>query len=150
MELLNALGTLYQALGLLLAGLVIVLALALGGPPQRACGVITLLDAASLYLLMSFSDYRQVLWIVHVRSVLVFVAYGWAVTRWRDRWLVLLMGLQGFTILLHLSASSDASILRRTTSQLLNGTGWLMLIILAAASIGAAVQRHDARRLRRR
>lgn len=146
MDLLQALATLYQILGFSAGFLVIAIALAFGGAPHRACAMIALFDALGLYVLMSALDLNQVEWMVQVRSVLVFLAYGCVVFRWKDRWLVLLMGLQGFAVLLHLSTLLDDSILMPTTSLLLNGTGWLMLIILASASIASAFQRGDARR----
>lgn len=149
MDLLQALATLYQILGFSAGFLAIAIALAFGGAPHRACAVIALFDALGLYVLMSALDLNQVEWMVQVRSVLVFLAYGCAVYRWKDRWLVLLMGLQGFAVLLHLSTLLDDSILMPTTSLLLNGTGWLMLLILVTATITHAFQKHDARRARK-
>jgi hypothetical protein len=146
MDLLQALATLYQILGFFAGFIVIGLALVLGGPPHRACAIIALFDALGLYVLMSALDLDQVDWMVQVRSILVFLAYGLVVFRWSDRWLVLLMGLQGFAVLMHLSNLLDDSIHASTTSLLLNATGWLMLILLATASVAHAFQRSDAKR----
>lgn len=146
MDLLQALATLYQILGFFAGFLVIAITLALGGPPHRACAIIALFDALGLYVLMSALNLDQVDWMVQLRSVFVFFAYGFAVFRWRDRWLILLMGLQGFAVLLHLSNILDATIHPSTTSLLLNATGWLMLILLATASVAYAFQRSDAKR----
>ena len=63
---------------------------------------------------------------------------------------ILMMALQGCALLLHLSSWLDASLLARSNALLRNGIGWLMMILLASASIGKAIQRHDARRRRRR
>ncbi|WP_292226570.1 hypothetical protein [Brevundimonas sp.] len=144
MDLLQALATLYQILGFFAGFLVIAIALVLGGPPHRACAIIALFDALGLYVLMSALNLDQVDWMVQLRSVFVFFAYGFTVFRWRDRWLILLMGLQGFAVLLHLSNILDRTIHPSTTSLLLNATGWLMLILLATASVAHAFQRSDA------
>ncbi|QYC08975.1 hypothetical protein [Brevundimonas nasdae] len=146
MDLLQALATLYQILGFAAGFIVIAVALLLGGPSHRACAIIALVDALGLYVLMSALDLNQVEWMVQLRSILVFLAYGLVVFRWSDRWLVLLMGLQGFAVLLHLSNLLDDSIHTATTSLLLNATGWLMLILLATASVAHAFQRSDEKR----
>lgn len=145
MDLLQALATLYQILGFFAGLLVIGLALAIGQTPHRLCALIALIDALGLYLLMSALDLEQVEWMVQLRSALVFLAYGLVVYHWKDRWLILLMGLQGFAVLLHLSAQFDDSILRPTTGLLLNATGWLMLTVLLTATIVSAFQRNDAK-----
>lgn len=150
MDLLQALATVYQILGFSAVFLVITVAMVFGGPPHRACALIALFDALALYVLMSALDLKQVEWMVQVRSVLVLLAYSGVVFRWRDRWLVMLMGLQGFAVILHLSTMLDDDILMPTTSLLLNVTGWSMLIILTSASVAWALQRNDAKRAYRR
>lgn len=150
MDLLQALATVYQILGFSAVFLVITVAMVFGGPPHRACALIALFDALALYVLMSALDLKQVEWMVQVRSVLVLLAYSGVVFRWRDRWLVMLMGLQGFAVILHLSTMLDDDILMPTTSLLLNVTGWSMLIILTSATVAWALQRNDAKRAYRR
>lgn len=150
MDLLQALATVYQILGFSAVFLVITVAMVFGGPPHRACALIALFDALALYVLMSALDLKQVEWMVQVRSVLVLLAYSGVVVRWRDRWLVMLMGLQGFAVILHLSTMLDDDILMPTTSLLLNVTGWSMLIILTSATVAWALQRNDAKRAYRR
>ena len=150
MDLLQALATVYQILGFSAVFLVITVAMVFGGPPHRACALIALFDALALYVLMSALDLKQVEWMVQVRSVLVLLAYSGVVFRWRDRWLVMLMGLQGFAVILHLSTMLDDNILMPTTSLLLNVTGWSMLIILTSATVAWALQRNDAKRAYRR
>lgn len=150
MDLLQALATVYQILGFSAVFIVIIVAMVLGGSPHRACALIALFDALGLYVLMSALDLKQVEWMVQARSILILLAYSAAVFRWRDRWLVVLMGLQGFAVLLHLSTRLDDGILMPTTSLLLNVTGWSMLIILGAASIASALQRNDAKGAYRR
>lgn len=150
MDLLQALATVYQILGFSAVLLVITVAMVFGGPPHRACALIALFDALALYVLMSALDLKQVEWMVQVRSVLVLLAYSGVVVRWRDRWLVMLMGLQGFAVILHLSTMLDDDILMPTTSLLLNVTGWSMLIILTSATVAWALQRNDAKRAYRR
>lgn len=150
MDLLQALATVYQILGFSAVFLVITVAMVFGGPPHRACALIALFDALALYVLMSALDLKQVEWMVQVRSVLVLLAYSGVVVRWRDRWLVMLMGLQGFAVILHLSTMLDDDILMPTTSRLLNVTGWSMLIILTSATVAWALQRNDAKRAYRR
>lgn len=150
MDLLQALATVYQILGFSAVFLVITVAMVFGGPPHRACALIALFDALALYVLMSALDLKQVEWMVQVRSVLVLLAYSGVVFRWRDRWLVVLMGLQGFAVILHLSTMLDDDILMPTTSLLLNVTGWSMLIILTSATVAWALQRNDAKRAYRR
>lgn len=150
MDLLQALATVYQILGFSAVFLVITVAMVFGGPPHRACALIALFDALALYVLMSALDLKQVEWMVQVRSVLVLLAYSGVVFRWRDRWLVMLMGLQGFAVILHLSNMLDDDILMPTTSLLLNVTGWSMLIILTSASVAWTLQRNDAKRAYRR
>lgn len=112
--------------------------------------MIALFDALALYVLMSALDLKQVEWMVQVRAIIVFIAYGFAVLRWPDRWLVILAGLQGFAVILHLSTLLDEAILMPTTSLLLNVTGWSMLIILASASVAQVFQGSDAKRAYRR
>ncbi len=150
MDLLQALATVYQILGFSAVFLVITVAMVFGGPPHRACALIALFDALALYVLMSALDLKQVEWMVQVRSVLVLLAYSGVVFRWRDRWLVMLMGLQGFAVILHLSTMLDDDILMPTTSLLLNVTGWSMLIILTSATVAWTLQRNDAKRAYRR
>lgn len=150
MDLLQALATVYQILGFSAVFLVITVAMVFGGPPHRACALIALFDALALYVLMSALDLKQVEWMVQIRSVLVLLAYSGVVVRWRDRWLVMLMGLQGFAVILHLSTMLDDDILMPTTSLLLNVTGWSMLIILTSATVAWALQRNDAKRAYRR
>lgn len=147
---LAALDDLHQILGYMATALALVLALALGRSPERACALIVVAETIVDIAVMSHIDPSIRWWVVQIKAGLVLAAYAAAVWRWPDRWLILMMALQGCALLLHLSSWLDASLLARSNALLRNGIGWLMMILLASASIGKAIQRHDARRRRRR
>lgn len=147
---LAALDDLHQILGYMATALALGLALALGRGPERACALIVVAETFVDIAVMSHIDPSIRWWVVQIKAGLVLAAYAAAVWRWPDRWLILMMALQGCALLLHLSSWLDASLLARSNALLRNGIGWLMMILLASASIGKAIQRHDARRRRRR
>lgn len=143
---LNAFDDLHQILAIMAVILVIGLALTIGRGPERLCALILLFDTFGIVLLITLFDQPSRLWMVHAKAILVLLAYGGVLWRWPHRWLILLAALQIFAVILHLSAWVDGSILIMVNSLLLNGVGWLMMIVLVAATIGGAVQRHDAKR----
>lgn len=147
---LAALDDLHQILGYMATALALGLALALGRGPERACALIVVAETFVDIAVVSHIDPSIRWWVVQIKAGLVLAAYAAAVWRWPDRWLILMMALQGCALLLHLSSWLDASLLARSNALLRNGIGWLMMILLASASIGKAIQRHDARRRRRR
>lgn len=147
---LAALDDLHQILGYMATALALVLALGLGRGPERTCALIVVAETLVDIAVMSQVDPSIRWWVVQIKAGLVLAAYAAAVWRWPDRWLILMMALQGCALLLHLSSWLDASLLARSNALLRNGIGWLMMILLASASIGKAIQRHDARRRRRR
>ena len=147
---LAALDDLHQILGYMATALALVLALGLGRGPDRTCALIVVAETLVDIAVMSQVDPSIRWWVVQIKAGLVLAAYAAAVWRWPDRWLILMMALQGCALLLHLSSWLDASLLARSNALLRNGIGWLMMILLASASIGKAIQRHDARRRRRR
>ena len=146
---LAALDDLHQILGYMATALALVLALALGRGPERTCALIVVAETLVDIAVMSQVDPSIRWWVVQIKAGFVLAAYAAAVWRWPDRWLILMMALQGCALLLHLSSWLDASLLARSNALLRNGIGWLMMILLASASIGKAIQRHDARRRRR-
>lgn len=143
---LNAFDNLYEITALFGIVLTVGLGLGLGGAPERVCALVLLLDAFGMLLLLAALDYTPGYWMVPAKSALWLAAYGAASWRWPDRWLILMTGLQGFSVLLHLSVGLDRDVLFPINSLLLNGVGWLMMILLSAASIGAFFKRKDARR----
>lgn len=146
---LSALDDLHQILGYMATALAIVLALALGRGPERACALVVLAETFVDIAVMSQVDPSVRWWVVQIKAGLVLAAYAAAVWRWPDRWLILMMALQGCALLLHLSSWLDASLLARSNALLRNGIGWLMMILLASASIGKAIRRHDDAHRRR-
>lgn len=147
---LNAFDDLHQILGYMATALTVGLALVIGRGPERVCVLIVLFETFVDIAILSQFDQSSRWWMVQIKAILVLSAYAAAVWRWPDRWLILLAALQGFAVLLHLSNWVDATILLRVNSLLLNGVGWLMMIVLAAATIGGALKRHDASRSERR
>jgi hypothetical protein len=143
---LNAIDDLHQILNYMATVLTVVLALALGRGPERACALIVLFEALLDILLLSQFDRSTRWWMGQIKALLVLTAYGAAVWRWPDRWLILLAGLQGFAVLLRLSTWFDAALPLRVNSLLLNSVGWLMTIVLVSASVGGALKRHDIQR----
>ena len=146
----SAFDDLHQILSYMATALTIGLALLIGRGPERACGLIVAAETFVDIVVMSQFDPSIRWWAVQIKAGLVLAAYAAAVWRWPDRWLILMMALQGCALLLHLSSWLDASLLARSNALLRNGIGWLMMILLASASIGKAIQRHDARRRWRR
>lgn len=143
---LSALDDLHQILGYMATALAVVLALALGRGPERTCALIVVGETFVDIAVMSQIDPSVRWWVVQIKAGLVLAAYAAAVWRWPDRWLILMMALQGCALLLHLSSWLDATLLMRSNALLRNSIGWLMMILLASAAIGKAIRRHDARR----
>ena len=146
---LEAFNNLYELIAIMATAVTLILALALGRAPERACGLILLIDVFGIILLLSLFDQPSRYWMVQVKAVLMLLAYGAVLWRWPHRWLIVLTALQAFAVLLHLAVWVDTSILSRVNALLLNGVGWLMMITLSAAAVGGAIQRYDARRAAR-
>ena len=143
---LQAFDDLHQILAYMATVLTIGLAFVVGRGPERACALIMLTENIVDIAMASWIDPSVRWWMIHVKAVLILTAYGAVVWRWSDRWLVLLMGLQGFAVMLHLSTWLDATLLMSSHRLLLNGVGWLMAIVLATATVGGALKRHDVSR----
>lgn len=147
---LEAFDDLHQILSYMAAVLTIGLAFVLGRGPERACALIMLAEYIVDIAMASWIDPSVRWWMTHIKAVLILTVYGAVVWRWPNRWLILLMGLQGFAVMLHLSTWLDATLLMSSHRLLLNGVGWLMAIVLATATIGGALKRYDALRSARR
>ncbi|UQV17410.1 hypothetical protein MU852_10875 [Brevundimonas albigilva] len=142
----SAFDDLHQILSYMATALTIGLALLIGRGPERACGLIVAAETFVDIVVMSQFDPSMRWWAVQIKAGLVLSAYAAAVWRWPDRWLIVMTALQGCALLLHLSTWLDSTILMRSNGLLLNSIGWLMMILLVSATIGKAIQRHDARR----
>lgn len=140
---LDAFDDLHKILGYMATALGVSLALAIGRGPERACAAIVLFETFVDIGVLSHFDQSSRWWMVQIKAILILLTYAAAVWRWPDRWLMLLAGLQGFAVLLHLSTWIDASILLRVNSLLLNSVGWSMMIVLVSATIGGALKRRD-------
>ncbi|WP_332659066.1 hypothetical protein [Brevundimonas sp.] len=145
LDFLSAIDELHEILAVGSVVLVSALALILGRGPERAAGLVLLIDAFGLVLLAGLLDQGDRVVLVHAKAVLVLGAYVVMTIRWHHRWLVLLAGLQAFAVLLHLVAWIDRSIVIFANALLLNATGWLMLLVLAVATVGNAFRRRDVR-----
>jgi len=143
---LQAFDDLHQILAYMATALTIGLALAIGRGPARVCALIMVSETFIDVVILSHFDQSVRWWMVQIKAMLVLLAYGAVVWKWPDRWLILLAALQGCAVLLHLSNWIDATLLMSANGLLLNGIGWLMMIVLTAATIGGALKRHDARR----
>ena len=146
---LEAFNDLYELIAIMATVVTLMLALIVGRAPERACGLILLVDAFGIILMLSLFDQPSRYWMVQAKAVLVLLAYGAVLWRWPHRWLIVLAALQAFAVLLHLAVWVDTSILAGVNALLLNGVGWLMMITLSAAAVGGAIQRYDARRATR-
>lgn len=123
------------------------LALVMGGKIERTAGLIGLADAFGLLVLtLVFSRYDRSI-LAEVKAAGILVAYGAMVVRWPAPWLVLMTALQAFAVLLHLSTFIDRTILSSVNGLLLNGVGWAMLVLLAAATIVQRFSQRDRRRV---
>lgn len=142
-DFLSAIDELHEILAVGCVVLVSLLALVLGRGPERVAGLVLLVDAFGLALLGGLLHQEDRVGIVHAKAVLVLGAYVLMVFRWPQRWLVLLAGLQAFAVLLHLAVWIDRSIIIFANALLLNATGWAMLGVLAATTVGNALQRRE-------
>ncbi len=149
MDVLHAIDRLYEILGFSGAFLVSGFALAVGRRPERACALVYLIDGLSMFVLVALFEYRERLWMTHMKSVVFLAAMAMLTIKWPNRWLIVVTGLQVFCVLLHLGMMVDPTILQQSNGLLLNGAGWLQLIVLAAATIGGLFERADQPALRR-
>lgn len=120
-------------------------AVALGSLPQKLMGVLQLLETFGIVWLTAGVAPEDRLYLVDAKSIVVLIAYGAMCYRWPDRGLILMTGLQGFAVILHVSDWLDVSLPRSINGLLLNSTGWGMLFVLGTATALHVVHRIDSR-----
>lgn len=123
---------LYEVLATLVVFAVCGFALIARAARLKTAGLVQLADFVGVALLASLIDADNRFYLMDYRAGAVFCAYCLMVLKWPDRWIVLLGGLQGFAILLRLSAGAAADIPQSVSGLLLNATGWAMIAVLAS------------------
>ena len=136
---------LYHILGTGAVIAVVGAALAFGSAHQRLAGVVQLIDMFGIAAVVALAHSEDRLYLVDAKAILILIAYGLMCFRWPDRWLILLTGLQGFAVLLHLSDWLDVSLPRSVNGLFLNVTGWAMLLVLGTATAIHVMNRLDRR-----
>lgn len=141
----GAFENLYQILGVAAMVVGYGFAVAFGSRTQKVAGALQLMEAFGIAWLTTLATPGDPLYLMDAKSILVLIAYCVMCYRWPDRWLVLMTGLQGFAVLLHISDWLDVSLPRSVNGLLLNATGWGMLLILTTATAIHVVNRLDRR-----
>ncbi|WP_298162098.1 hypothetical protein [Brevundimonas sp.] len=118
-------------------------ALAFGSARLRLVGLLQVTEMICSTLLDAGASPDDRLLLMDVKSFVVLVVYGVMCFRWPDRWVVLLTGLQGFAVLIHLSDLLDLSLPRSVNGLFLNVTGWGMLLVIATATAIHIMNRFD-------
>ena len=134
-RLLAAVNDLHEIIGNAAVMAVATLAIGLGGPRHKIAGAILLIESFSIVVLSSLLEGATRLVLQDGKAIVVLLAFGMMTVRWPDRWLILLTGLQAFAVMLRLAVWIDPSIVVPVNGLLLNITGWMMLAVLAAATI---------------
>ncbi len=134
-RLLTAVNDLHEIIGYATVLMVIGLAIGLGGPRHKIAGAILLMESFSILLLSSLLEGYTRLVLQDGKAIVVLLAFSVMTVRWPDRWLIVLTGLQAFAVMLRLAVWIDPSIVVPVNGLLLNITGWMMLAVLAAATI---------------
>jgi hypothetical protein len=132
---LRAIDELQEILGVGAVLAIVAAAMVVGRAPARWAAGVALADSFILALLSAVLAHADRVVLVHAKAVIVLLAYAALVVRWPHRWLVLLAGLQGFAVLLHLAAWIDRTIVIPANALLLNGIGWAMLLVLLYGAI---------------
>lgn len=144
-DLLAAIDHLYEIAAIAAVLLVCGVALVFGDKPIRLAGTVQLADVFVIATVSTLFDPRDELGLMHGKSLIVLLAYVVLMFLWRDRYLVVLTGLQGFAVLVHFSDLIDPSVQWPINRLLLNLTGWSMLGVLAIAAGAHLLDRLDAR-----
>lgn len=118
-------------------------AVAFGSTRLRLVGLLQAAEHFGIILLAAGASPGDRLLLVDAKSFVVLLVYGVMCFRWPDRWVILLTGLQGFAVLLHLSDLLDVSLPRSVNGLFLNVTGWGMLLVLATATAIHVLNRFD-------
>ena len=138
---LQAVNDLHEIIGLGTIVFTIALALIFGRTPHRVCAVMLAFETFGMVLLLSALTQEQRFLATKIRALVFVFAYAALTVRWRDRWLILLTGLQGYATLVHIAAWIDPTIWLGANSLVLNVVGWLMIATLAGASLSQAFNR---------
>lgn len=110
-------------------------AIVLGATPVRVTGVVQLVDGFGVTLVGAVSHGTTSFLTDDLKGVVIWGVYMLMTLRWPGRWLIALTALQGLGVLVRTSFWLDAELPRAVTSVILNGTGWLMVFILVAATL---------------
>ncbi|WP_428151701.1 hypothetical protein [Brevundimonas sp.] len=116
-----------------------------GSMRQRLAGLLQAADVFGILLLAAGVQPDDRLYLMDLKALLVLVVYGVMCFRWPDRWVILLTGLQGFAVLLHVSDLLDVSLPRSVNGLFLNAIGWAMLLVLATSTAVHVLNRFDRR-----
>lgn len=144
----GAFSNLYVILGMGAAVLVWGAAVVFGTPRLRLVGLLQAVESFGIILLAAGAAPGDHLFLLDAKSFVVLAVYGVMCFRWPDRWMIVMTGLQGFAVLIHLSDMLDMSLPRSVNGLFLNVTGWAMLLVLAAATAAHAMRRFDRGRPR--
>ncbi|MGK2910709.1 MAG: hypothetical protein ACSLE1_13060 [Sphingobium sp.] len=131
--LLSAIDDLNEIFGLLTVLGVCGVAILLGSRQQKLAGVVQLIDAFGIALFTAFVAREDRMIVGDLKSLIILACYCGLTIRWPDTFLILLTGLQGYAVSLHLAVWIDRSIQSPVNALLLNITGWLMLLVLVAS-----------------
>lgn len=111
------------------------LALMLGSTPVRVAGLVQLVDGLGVTVVGALAHGTHSFLSDDLKGVVVWGVYLVMTLKWPGRWLIALAALQGFAVLVRGAFWLDLDLPRAVTSLLLNGTGWLMVFILVAATL---------------
>ena len=132
--LLQAFDHLYEVIAALSVLVVCGAAMVRPNAPLRAAAAIQLIDVFAIAVLSPLLEPRDGFHLVDLKAVVVLAAYATITMRWRDRWIVILTGLQGFAVFIHLADALDGAITRSSNGLILNAIGWAMLSCLAVVT----------------
>lgn len=121
-------------------------AIAFGSTRLRLVGLLQIAENFGIIFLAASASAGDRLLLMDAKSFVVLLAYGVMCFRWPDRWVILLTGLQGFAVLLHVSDMFDVSLPRSVNGLFLNVIGWAMLLVLGTATAIHIANRFDRSR----
>lgn len=118
-------------------------AVAFGSTQLRLFALLLAAEHFGTILLVAGTSPDDRLLLMDAKSFVVLLVYGVICFRWPDRWVILLTGLQGFAVLIHLSDLMDLSLPRSVNGLFLNLIGWGMLLVLATVTAIHIMSRFD-------